>query len=430
MPAPVDSSDALASSLPAASSTDPGDAAVEAGGRSSSGVDDPTPVIVLLALAAFCASATQRVLDPMLPRLAEAYATSLTAASWTITAFAIVYGCLQLVLGPSGDRFGKLRVIALFCLVAALGSALSALSGSLGGLIAARMLAGVGCAAVIPLAMAWIGDNVPYEKRQPVLARFLIGQVFGLACGQMFGGIAAEQLYWQWPFLVYTGLFAAASALLWYRAGRHEHRQVCARESLATSLGHVLSAPWARVVLVTVFFEGATVFCGFAFVASHLHLVGGIALTEAGLIMMAFAGGGLSFALLARALVPRLGEEGLCRTGGVLIALAIAAICVWPTVGVAIIGCYLFGLGFYMLHNTLQTHATQMAPARRGTAVALFATAFFTGQSVGTAVGGVVIGLTGTSAALSLAAIGVLPVALIFARRLASRARALLNPVS
>jgi predicted MFS family arabinose efflux permease len=41
------------------------------------------------------------------------------------------------------------------------------------------------------------------------------------------------------------------------------------------------------------------------------------------------------------------------------------------------------GLGFYMLHNTLQVQATQMAPAARGTAVSLFACSLFFGQSTG-----------------------------------------------
>ena len=110
---------------------------------------------------------------------------------------------------------------------------------------------------MIPLAMAWIGDNVPYEQRQAVLARFLIGQICGLACGQTFGGLAAEQDWWQWPFLVYTVLFAAASGLLWYRVGRHERPQGRKPESLGVSLRHVLQKPWPRVVLISVFFEGA-----------------------------------------------------------------------------------------------------------------------------------------------------------------------------
>ena len=75
------------------------------------------------------------------------------------------------------------------------------------------------------------------------------------------------------------------------------------------------------------------------------------------------------------------------------------------------------GLGFYMLHNTLQTQATQMAPERRGAAVAAFAGCFFLGQSAGAALGGALVGSIGTAALLAGAGIAVLGVALQFNRR-------------
>jgi predicted MFS family arabinose efflux permease len=54
----------------------------------------------------------------------------------------------------------------------------------------------------------------------------------------------------------------------------------------------------------------------------------------------------------------------------------------------ALPGLFAMGLGFYMLHNTLQINATQMAPDSRGTAVACFASSFFLGQSTGVALAG------------------------------------------
>ncbi|HQZ46612.1 MAG TPA: hypothetical protein PK042_10865, partial [Usitatibacteraceae bacterium] len=71
--------------------------------------------------------------------------------------------------------------------------------------------------------------------------------------------------------------------------------------------------------------------------------------------------------------------------------------------------------GFYMLHNTLQTNATQMAPTRRGTAVALFAGIFFLGQSGGVAVAGQLAQAIGTAWTLTASAVAVLPVGIGFA---------------
>lgn len=90
----------------------------------------------------------------------------------------------------------------------------------------------------------------------------------------------------------------------------------------------------------------------------------------------------------------------------------------------AVPGCFFFGLGFYMLHNTLQIHATQMAPERRGAAVAAFASCFFLGQSAGVALGGVLLTTTrmNTAQLLGAAGVGVLIIGQVFARLRAQRA--------
>jgi predicted MFS family arabinose efflux permease len=67
-----------------------------------------------------------------------------------------------------------------------------------------------------------------------------------------------------------------------------------------------------------------------------------------------------------------------------------------------------------MLHNTLQVHATQMAPDRRGAAVSAFAACFFLGQSAGVSLGGLCIGGLGTGGFLTLGAVGVACMAAAF----------------
>jgi predicted MFS family arabinose efflux permease len=67
-----------------------------------------------------------------------------------------------------------------------------------------------------------------------------------------------------------------------------------------------------------------------------------------------------------------------------------------------------------MLHNTLQINATQMAPERRGAAVAAFASLFFLGQSLGVALGAGLIRWIDTTGVLLLGAVGVLLVSSAF----------------
>jgi predicted MFS family arabinose efflux permease len=76
----------------------------------------------------------------------------------------------------------------------------------------------------------------------------------------------------------------------------------------------------------------------------------------------------------------------------------------------------LAGLGFYMLHNTLQINATQMAPERRGAAVSAFSSCFLLGQSTGMALAGALVEGIGTTLVIAAGALGALAVALNFAR--------------
>ena len=82
-------------------------------------------------------------------------------------------------------------------------------------------------------------------------------------------------------------------------------------------------------------------------------------------------------------MLSRVGETGLAKGGGGCLGIAFVTIAAASHWGWAIPACFLAGFGFYALHNTLQVHATQMAPRFRGTAVSLFACVLFIGQSVG-----------------------------------------------
>jgi predicted MFS family arabinose efflux permease len=75
-----------------------------------------------------------------------------------------------------------------------------------------------------------------------------------------------------------------------------------------------------------------------------------------------------------------------------------------------------------MMHNTLQINATQMAPERRGAAVAAFAACFFLGQSFGVAIGGALLSVFNTGQLLVIAGGGVWLTSLAIGRRLRQRA--------
>lgn len=396
----------------------------------ASGAITPIPrgTVACLALAAFASGLSMRVNDALLPRLVEDFDISLGEAAQVIGIFATAYGLAQLFFGPMGDRFGKYRVIAWASMACAVTAMSCAVATGFDTLRLARMMAGATAAAIIPLSMAWIGDVVPYEQRQPVLAQFLIGMIAGTTAGVWLGGFAADHLSWRAPYFMIAALFATVGvALLTYdrRLPAHARSTKSGTGSplrrIVSEFGVVLSQRWARVILALVFLEGMAFFGPFAFIASHVHQSLGLSLSQSGAVVTMFGLGGIAFAVSSRHLVPRLRETGLAKWGGMFVCCALLAIGFGPSWWWALAGCFLAGLGFYMLHNTLQVHATQMVPDRRGAAVSAFASCFFLGQSAGIALGGALVGAVGMSTFLAFGAVGSLGVGLAFAALLGRR---------
>jgi MFS family permease len=112
--------------------------------------------------------------------------------------------------------------------------------------------------------MAWIGDTVPYAERQPVLARFLSGQILGLVFGQAAGGILGESIGWHGAFWLVAALYVLATSGLGFELACN------ARTRGGGSRGRAFAAGF-RDVLLTVFIEGFAMFGALVFVASYLH---------------------------------------------------------------------------------------------------------------------------------------------------------------
>ena len=364
-----------------------------------------------------------RVTDALLPRLATDFGMGIAQASYVVTGFAVAYGLMQVLFGPLGDRFGKLRVIAWSTAVAAIASAACWLSPGFTSLVAARIVAGAFCGSIIPLSMAWIGDVVPYKDRQPVLARYILGQIVGLAAGTAIGGVAAGHASWRWPFALLAAWLALCAIFIGLAARQDPVPRGRKASHFARDAAEILGGHWPRVVVSTVFVEGMLVFGALAFIPTHLHFQRGLDLASAGLALVPYALGGAGFALAARPIVRRFGEVQLSRLGTLFLTAGFLAIALAPHVVLAAIGCLVAGFGFYGLHNTLQTNATQMAPERRGAGMALFASLFFIGQSLGVAVAGALVERAGSTAVLAGAAILIVPVGLTFAALRAAHER-------
>ena len=385
-----------------------------------------TSAITLLALASFAAQAMVRVTDSLLPQIAADLNVSVGATSIVVTAYLLAHGSVQLVIGPIGDRFGKYLCVS----IAAAGSTAMVvacgLAPSLPVLVAARLACGLATGWIIPFALAFVGDVIPYARRQQVIGRFLSGQILGQLFGQAAGGVLGDYFGWRNVFFILAAVLAAATLGLLYELWRNpithanatpQHRG----RGFIADYSAVLRSPWARAVIVIAFVESAAMFGAFTYVGADLHLRFGVGFTLVGLFVGAFAIGGLIYSLSVRALVNRFGQTGLAAGGGALLALAYLTLAFEPHYWMAPAAILTIGLGFYMLHNTLQTNATQMTPQARGTAVAIFSASLYLGQTAGVAAGGVIFDRFTAVPVFLIAAAVLLALALWFARQLKRR---------
>jgi predicted MFS family arabinose efflux permease len=342
-----------------------------------------------LALASFASQAMVRAGDTLLPQIAADFGVTVGVASIVITAYAATHGSMQFVSGPVADRFGKYRTVALACALSSVTVALCGLASTLNNLTLARLASGMTAAWILPIGLAYIGDVVPYDRRQQVLGQFLAGQVLGQMFGQAAGGIVGEYFGWRMMFFLLAGMLALAALACGHQlatnAATNADRDKPKSAGLIASYKIVLANRWAVFLMVAAGLEGALFQGVFPYVSADLHLRFGLSFAAIGVVIGIFATGGLLYAATVRALMRRFGQIGIANIGGLLMGLAFLVLAVEPVWYFAPLATLTVGVGFFMLHNTLQTEATQMAPAARGTGVALFASVYFLGQTAGVA---------------------------------------------
>lgn len=364
--------------------------------------------ITLLAAAAFLSSAGTRVVDPLLHAIATDFSTTVPAVAIIVAAFTLPYGLCQILLGPLGDKFGKLRVmlVALTAYSVAIGAC--AFAGSLPVLTVLRALAGAASAAIIPVGMAYIGDAVAYKDRQVTLSRYLNGIVLTQLIAGPLGGVFGDYVGWRGVFLVLAAGGLVVAFIMWRQIDRlPDRRSGTATFSLA-NYAILLRPGLPRVVLLAGFIDGIVLMGSFPFLAPYMHEAFGLDYLPVGLILGCFGLGALLYTRTAKYLVPRLGEPGLVLLGGVAMASAVVLAVLTPVWWPLILVQGLLGFGFFLLHGVLQARATEMLPAARATAVASFAFTLFAGQSIGALVIAGMIAHVGYRGAFALDAVAVL----------------------
>ncbi|MBI1398233.1 MAG: MFS transporter [Betaproteobacteria bacterium] len=384
----------------------------------------PFKTLLLLAFAGFVSGASMRAADPLLPTLAHDFGVRVRDAALVLTSLMFAYGMFQAVHGPLGDRFGKLRIIAIAMLGASAASAGCALSPTLSSLVLFRFLTGMTSGAIIPLSFAFIGDRFSYAGRQAILGRFIAGTLLGQSFGPLVGGILSDTVGWRWTFVVLSAAFFVVAVLVARDIRAVGDRSTGSYTSPWRRYGAMLRSERARPVLGTVALEGFLFYGAFGFCGAYIKQTFALSDSTAGLVVSGFGLGGLAYSLIVGRLVRRLGETGLVMNGGLVLCVCFFAIATLPSAWLIAPFIVALGFGFYMLHNTLQTRATEMAPEARGAAVSFFALCMFLGQAAGVMVFGSIAEWLGYRWPFIVTGALLLVLSLRFRVRLAGLARA------
>jgi EmrB/QacA subfamily drug resistance transporter len=178
-------------------------------------------VLAALGIGTFVTALSNSVLNAILPLIADAFGTDISAVEWIVTTFLLVQSGLLLTVGRLGDMIGHRRLYLTGLLIFIVSLLLCALAPSVLALIAARILQAAGAAMFVanssPIAMAVF----PPSQRGRVLGIQATTVYVGLAAGAPLGGFLADQFGWQSVFLIPIP-FATLALLVSWQALRVE----------------------------------------------------------------------------------------------------------------------------------------------------------------------------------------------------------------
>jgi predicted MFS family arabinose efflux permease len=331
-----------------------------------------------------------RAVEPVIPMIAADLAIDVNTAALLSSAFTFPYALVQPVLGVTGDFFGKTRVMNLCLLVVAVSALVCAVATSFSLLVAMRIAAGLVAGGVFPVAMALIGDLVPVDQRQVAIGRLLGVALTGNVIGASLAGVIGDLFGWRGVFAILGlfGLMVTIAAFVAFRGVVTPPPAPFHRAAVIANFRGIFADPRAKVCFTSVFFEAVFIHGLFPYVALLLLAIGETRASVAGLLIAAFAVGGVFYSLVLPVLIVRVRERLLMLAGGTLAAVGLVLIAlhfpwVWQ---VAIYG--LFGFGFYLLHGSIQVHVTDLSQTARGAAASLHSSFFYLGQAVGPVVYG------------------------------------------
>ena len=173
-----------------------------------------TYAVIAVAVASF--ALVQSMTIPVLGEIQDHFDASQSTATWVLTAYLLSASVATPIVGRIGDAVGKEKMLVFSISALALGSLVAALAPTIGVMIAARVVQGIG-GGVLPLAFGIVRDEFPPEKTAPAISLtsslMAVGMGIGIVvAGPIITSLGYAGLFWL-PFGV-TAVAAVAAAVL------------------------------------------------------------------------------------------------------------------------------------------------------------------------------------------------------------------------
>src|SRR3954464_10578207 len=164
--------------------------------------------VLCVGVASF--SLLQSMVNPVLPTIEAALDTDQATVTWVLTAYLLSASVFTPIIGRVGDKVGKERMLVVALAALAAGSLLAAVASSIGVLIAARAVQGIG-GGVLPLTFGIIRDEFPREKVPGALGISAALLAVGGGIGLVVAGPIVDALSYHWLFWLPMVLTATAA---------------------------------------------------------------------------------------------------------------------------------------------------------------------------------------------------------------------------
>ena len=267
-------------------------------------------VVVLLTLGVVIAYTDRINLSAALPAIRMSFPLSAAASGILLSAFFWAYTLLQTPAGWVVDRFGLKWPYAVALFVWSAVSAATALVSSLHGLIAIRIVLGMGEAIVSPASIRYIRENFAEHERGLPIGVYFAGTKYGPAIGAPIATYLVLSYGWRWMFVL-NGAIGFLWLIPWLLLARDDRKSSPVQEkSASVSWSALLSAPFMWGTCIATFCYMYFVYFCMTWMPTYFKERYGFSLAASGwFTFMSFAGMG-TIAILAGWAADRLIARG------------------------------------------------------------------------------------------------------------------------